>query len=90
MPPLLIAQGANDVRVTRAESDQIVAAMKRNGQRVTYLVYPGQDHGFVRPENRLSFTAVVEAFLAAHLGGAHQDFGDDLDGSYGAPRVHAE
>jgi dipeptidyl aminopeptidase/acylaminoacyl peptidase len=77
--PLLIAQGANDVRVTRAESDEIVAAMKRNGQPVTYLLYPDEGHGFVRPENQLSFMAVAEAFLAKHLGGRHQGFDGDLD-----------
>ena len=76
--PLLIAQGANDVRVTQAESDQLADAMKRNGQPVTYLLYPDEGHSFVRPENRLSFMAIAEAFLAAHLGGARQDFDDDL------------
>ena len=55
--------------------------MKRNGQPVTYLLYPDEGHGFVRPENNLSFFAVAETFLAAHLGGAHQAIGDDLDGS---------
>ena len=79
--PLLIAQGANDVRVTQAESDQLAAAMKRNGQQVTYLLFPDEGHSFVRPENRLSFWAIAEAFLAAHLGGARQEFDSDLDGS---------
>jgi dipeptidyl aminopeptidase/acylaminoacyl peptidase len=67
--PLLIAQGANDPRVKQAESDQIVAAMRRNQLPVTYLVFPDEGHGFARPENRLKFYAAAEQFLAEHLGG---------------------
>jgi len=67
--PLLIAQGANDPRVKQAESDQIVAAMRRNELPVTYLVFPDEGHGFARPENRLKFYAATEQFLAEHLGG---------------------
>jgi dipeptidyl aminopeptidase/acylaminoacyl peptidase len=67
--PLLIGQGANDPRVKIAESDQIVAAMRRNGQPVTYVVFDDEGHGFARPENNKRFNAAVEAFLAEHLGG---------------------
>ncbi len=67
--PLLIAQGANDPRVKQAEADQMAAAMKANGVPVTYLLYPDEGHGFVRPENNLAFTAVAESFLARCLGG---------------------
>jgi dipeptidyl aminopeptidase/acylaminoacyl peptidase len=67
--PLLIAQGANDPRVKQSESDQIVEAMRRNGQPVEYLVFPDEGHGFARPENRLKFSAAAEAFLAQYLGG---------------------
>jgi len=67
--PLLIAQGANDPRVKQAESDQMVAAMQANGVPVTYLLYPDEGHGFVRPENQLAFVAVAENFLAGCLGG---------------------
>jgi dipeptidyl aminopeptidase/acylaminoacyl peptidase len=76
--PLLIAQGANDPRVKQAESDQIVQAMQARGIPVTYLLYPDEGHGFARPENNLSFYAVVEAFLAQHLGGQCEPLGDDL------------
>jgi dipeptidyl aminopeptidase/acylaminoacyl peptidase len=79
--PLLIAQGANDVRVNAAESEQIVAAMQRHGIPVTYVYYPDEGHGLLRPENRRSFAAVNEAFLAQHLGGRRQPIGDDFDGS---------
>jgi dipeptidyl aminopeptidase/acylaminoacyl peptidase len=67
--PLLIAQGANDPRVKQAESDQIVEAMRKNGQPVEYLVFPDEGHGFARPENQIRFTAAAEAFLAKYLGG---------------------
>jgi dipeptidyl aminopeptidase/acylaminoacyl peptidase len=79
--PLLIGQGANDVRVKAAESEQIVAAMQRHGIPVTYIYYSDEGHGLGRPENRRSFAAVTEAFLAQHLGGRCEPFGDDFDGS---------
>ncbi len=74
--PLLIGQGANDPRVKQAESDQIVAAMKKNKQEVQYVLYPDEGHGFARPENRLHFFAVAEHFLAKHLGGRAEPIGD--------------
>jgi dipeptidyl aminopeptidase/acylaminoacyl peptidase len=67
--PLLIAQGANDPRVKQAESDQMVAAMQANHVPVTYLLFPDEGHGFVRPQNQLAFVAEAESFLAACLGG---------------------
>jgi dipeptidyl aminopeptidase/acylaminoacyl peptidase len=79
--PLLIGQGANDPRVNQRESDQIVEAMKAKSIPVTYVLYPDEGHGFARPENNLSFSAVAEGFLAAHLGGAAEPIGDDLVGA---------
>ena len=79
--PLLIGQGANDVRVKASESEQIVVAMQQHGIPVTYVYYPDEGHGLGRPENRRSFTAVAEAFLAAHLGGCCEPVGDDFAGS---------
>jgi dipeptidyl aminopeptidase/acylaminoacyl peptidase len=79
--PLLIGQGANDPRVKQAESDQIVQAMQAKEIPVTYVLYPDEGHGFARPENRLSFNAVTEAFLARCLGGRYQPIGDDFNGS---------
>lgn len=67
--PLLVAQGANDPRVKQAESDQIVAAARKNAKLVEYLVFPDEGHGFARPENRLAFYAAAESFLAKTLGG---------------------
>ncbi|MDP1826228.1 MAG: S9 family peptidase [Archangium sp.] len=67
--PLLIGQGANDPRVKPAESEQIVAAMEKNGLPVTYVLYPDEGHGFARPDNRIDFFARAEGFLAKCLGG---------------------
>lgn len=79
--PLLIAQGANDPRVKKAESDAIVAAMKAHGIPVTYVLFPDEGHGFARPENSLAFHAVMEQFLAQHLGGRQEPVGDAFRGS---------
>ncbi len=79
--PLLIGQGANDPRVKQSESDQIVQSMKEKAIPVTYVLYPDEGHGFAKPENRLSFYAVVEAFLSECLGGIYEPIGDDFKGS---------
>jgi dipeptidyl aminopeptidase/acylaminoacyl peptidase len=79
--PLLIGQGANDPRVKQSESDQIVQTMQAKNIPVTYVLFPDEGHGFVRPENRLAFFAVAEVFLAQHLGGRYEPIGDDLKGS---------
>ena len=79
--PILIAQGMRDVRVVAAESEQMVAALKQRGVPVTYITFPDEGHGFVRPENRLAFYGVTEAFLAKHLGGRYQPIGNDFAGS---------
>ena len=67
--PLLIGQGANDPRVNKAESDQIVAAMRKNDKPVVYYVFPDEGHGFARPVNNMAFNAATEEFLAKYLGG---------------------
>jgi dipeptidyl aminopeptidase/acylaminoacyl peptidase len=67
--PLLIGQGKNDPRVTIANSDAMVAALRKAKREVTYIVYPDEGHGFARPENNLDFYGRVEEFLAKHLGG---------------------
>jgi dipeptidyl aminopeptidase/acylaminoacyl peptidase len=79
--PLLIGQGANDPRVKQSESDQIVQTMQAKKIPVTYVLFPDEGHGFVRPENRLAFFAVAELFLAQHLGGRFEPIGHDLRGS---------
>ncbi len=78
--PLLIGQGANDPRVKQAESDQIVTAMQAKDIPVTYVLFPDEGHGFARPENKLAFNGVAEAFLAKHLGGRVEPL-EDTSGS---------
>jgi len=79
--PMLIGHGANDPRCKIAESDRIVAAMQEKGIPVTYVVFPDEGHGFARAQNRLAFYAIVETFLARHLGGRCEPVGDDFSGS---------
>ncbi|HEX8707079.1 MAG TPA: alpha/beta fold hydrolase, partial [Pyrinomonadaceae bacterium] len=71
--PLLVVQGANDPRVNKAESDQIVVALRDRGFPVEYLVAPDEGHGFARPVNNLAMFAAAEKFLARHLGGRYQE-----------------
>ncbi len=79
--PILIAQGANDPRVNKNESSQIVQAMQEKKIPITYVLYPDEGHGFVRPGNGMSFYALTEAFLSMHLGGRYEPIGTDLNGS---------
>ena len=65
--PLFIAQGANDPRVNKAESDQMVAALRARGVEVEYMVKDNEGHGFHNQENRFDFYRAVECFLARHL-----------------------
>jgi len=71
--PLLVIQGANDPRVKKTESDQIVVAARDNGVEVAYMVAPDEGHGFRGEMNRLAMIAEIERFLARHLGGRYQE-----------------
>jgi hypothetical protein len=55
--------------------------MKSRQLPVTYVLYPDEGHGFARPQNRLSFYAVAEGFLARCLGGQAEPIGNDFAGS---------
>jgi len=80
--PLLIGQGANDPRVRQAEAEQIVDAIARHRGSALYVLYTDEGHGFVRPENRLDFTARMEKFLADNLGGRYEPMkGDRIPGA---------
>ena len=79
--PLLIGQGENDPRVTKLESDQMVEAMEAAKKTVTYVNFPDEGHGFARPENSKSFSAITEGFLAECLGGKYEPIGNDFDNS---------
>ncbi len=71
--PLMVIQGANDPRVNKHESDQIVVALRDRGFPVEYIVAPDEGHGFARPVNNLAMNAAAEKFLAKYLGGRYQE-----------------
>ncbi|SDE05528.1 S9 family peptidase [Auraticoccus monumenti] len=67
--PLLVAAGANDVRVVQAESDNIVASLRERGVPVEYLLAADEGHGFENPENQIRLHRTVVEHFATHLGG---------------------
>ena len=66
--PLFIAQGANDPRVVKSESDQIVDALQKAGIDVPYMVKEDEGHGFYNEENQFDFYREMEKFLGKHIG----------------------
>lgn len=66
--PLFIAQGANDPRVVKSESDQIVQALRNAGIDVPYMVKDDEGHGFYNEENQFDFYREMEKFLKKHIG----------------------
>jgi dipeptidyl aminopeptidase/acylaminoacyl peptidase len=86
--PMLVGQGANDPRVKQAEAEQIVEAIAKHRGNAVYVLYTDEGHGFVRPENRLDFTARIEKFLADNLGGRYEPMnGDRIPGSTATVRA---
>ena len=73
--PLMVIQGANDPRVKKAESDQIVIALRDRGFPVEYLCAPDEGHGFARPVNNQAMFAAAEKFLAKYLKARYQEGG---------------
>lgn len=71
--PLMVLQGANDPRVLKAESDDIVKAARANGVPVEYIVFEDEGHGFAKKENRIEGYGAILTFLDTHLKGAGAD-----------------
>jgi dipeptidyl aminopeptidase/acylaminoacyl peptidase len=67
--PLMVLQGANDPRVLKVESDEIVAAARKRGVPVEYVIFPDEGHGFVKKQNEISGYTQVLAFLDKYLKG---------------------
>lgn len=67
--PLIVLQGANDPRVLKVESDEIVEAVRANGVPVEYLVFDDEGHGFEKKENQAEGYRAVREFLDRHLKG---------------------
>ena len=65
--PLIVLQGANDPRVLKAESDDIVAVVKKSGVPVEYIVFPDEGHGFTKKKNQVEGYSAVLKFLDSHL-----------------------
>ena len=79
--PLLVAQGANDPRVNRRESDQIVDEVRKHGIEVIYLLKDDEGHGFSNEANSIELYKEIEKFLARHLGGSvYEPPAGDLNG----------
>ncbi len=74
--PLLVFHGVNDPRVKINESEQIVAAMRKNKVPVTFVVYPNEGHGFGHLENILDCYGRMDEFLAKYLGGRFLPFSE--------------
>jgi dipeptidyl aminopeptidase/acylaminoacyl peptidase len=79
--PLLLALGGRDPRASRAEADQIAQALRARGPGLTYLVFPDEGRQLVRPQNRLSYLAVLEHFLGDCLGGRIEPVGASFEGA---------
>jgi dipeptidyl aminopeptidase/acylaminoacyl peptidase len=65
--PLIVIQGVNDPRVVKAESDEIVAAVKKNRVPVEYVVFPNEGHGFTKVANQITAFKAISAFLDQYL-----------------------
>ena len=68
--PLMVLQGANDPRVIKPESDDIVAAVKKNGVPVEYVVFADEGHGFLKKKNQIEGYRKILEFLDRYLKGA--------------------
>jgi dipeptidyl aminopeptidase/acylaminoacyl peptidase len=65
--PLIVLQGANDPRVIKPESDDIVASVKKNGVPVEYVVFPDEGHGFSKRPNQIKGYGAILEFLDRYL-----------------------
>ena len=63
----MVLQGANDPRVLKVESDEIVAAVKKKGVPVEYIVFDDEGHGFVKKENEIEGYSAALKFLDTYL-----------------------
>jgi dipeptidyl aminopeptidase/acylaminoacyl peptidase len=65
--PVLVLQGANDPRVLKVESDQIVDAVRQRGGVAEYVVFPDEGHGFIKKENNIKAYRTALEFLDHYL-----------------------
>lgn len=65
--PLFVVQGANDQRVKKSQSDEMVEALRKRGVEVEYMVKDNEGHGFINEQNKFDFYAAMEKFLEKYL-----------------------
>ena len=65
--PLMVLQGANDPRVLKVESDEIVESVRKNGVPVEYIVFDNEGHGFLKKENEIKGYGQIVTFLDKYL-----------------------
>ena len=65
--PVMVLQGANDPRVLKIESDEMVEAIKANNVPVEYVVFPDEGHGFIKKENEIEGYKKILTFLDKYL-----------------------
>jgi dipeptidyl aminopeptidase/acylaminoacyl peptidase len=65
--PVMVIQGANDIRVLQAESDDMVEAIRKTGVPVEYIIFPDEGHGFLKTKNRIEGDRRIVEFLNKHL-----------------------
>ncbi|WP_337187667.1 S9 family peptidase [Phenylobacterium sp.] len=66
--PMMVFQGANDPRVPKSESDQMVARLRAQGTEVWYVVAHDEGHGIQKKANQEAVRAVEVQFLRKVLG----------------------
>ena len=67
--PLIVIQGKNDPRVLQVESDELVAAVKKNNVPVEYVIFDDEGHGFTKKKNQIAAYSSILKFLDTHLKG---------------------
>jgi len=65
--PVMVLQGAQDPRVLKVESDEIVEAVRKNEVPVEYVVFDDEGHGFVKKENQIEGYGKILHFLDTYL-----------------------
>ncbi len=77
--PLMVLQGANDVRVLQVESDEIVEGVKANGVPVEYVIFDDEGHGFRKKENEIKGYGQVKTFLDKYLKGLSEKSAEEME-----------
>jgi dipeptidyl aminopeptidase/acylaminoacyl peptidase len=77
--PLFIAQGANDSRVRRSQSEQLVTALRKHGKEFEYMLIEGEGHAFSNERKTIDLMSRIDAFLSKHMGPASAEAGGAIE-----------